>query len=184
MDKLPERIKLVRNTAGMTQQDFAKALGTHQNTIGRWERGQAEPDLNSVSLLCSKFDISPYWLLSGNGPMLEKDRDIKFVAGPGTKAGDMTDYKLSEVSGGPQFDATMAQLQARLVQLERERDEAREAELRAKDEALKAKDQALEALQALAFKGKEKDGPSIDDEPETSVFQRSLPRTDRKPDTK
>lgn len=184
MDNLPERIKLVRTTAGVTQQEFAKALGTHQNTIGRWERGQAEPDLNSVSLLCSKFGISPYWLLSGNGPMLEKDRDIKFVAGPGTKASELRPYKASEVSGGPKFDATMAQLQARLMQVEKERDEAREAELRAKDEALKAKDQALEALQVLAFKGREKDSPSIEDEPETTVAQHGLPESDRKSNMK
>lgn len=63
------------------------------------------------------------------------------------------------------------------MQVAKERDEAREAELRAKDEALKAKDQALEALQALAFKGKEKDGPGIDDEPETHMLQYAKPQS-------
>lgn len=86
----------------------------------------------------------------------------------------MGEYKLSEVSGGPQFDATMAQLQARLMQLERERDEAREAELRAKDEALKAKDEALEAMRALVT-SKGQHSPSIDDEPPTGVHQYGVP---------
>lgn len=180
MDSLAERIKKARVAANMTQDDFAKALGTHKNTVGRWERGQGEPEVKSITLMCSALGISPYWLLAGTGPMLEKDRDIKFMAGPETKAGELGPYKFSEVSGGPEFDARMAQLQARLMQVEKERDEAREAELRAKDEALKAKDQALEALQALAFKGKEKSGPSVDDEPETVVSQYGLPQSDRK----
>lgn len=183
MDSLAERIRKARVAANMTQDYFAKALGTHKNTVGRWERGQGEPEVKSITLMCSVLGVSPYWLLAGQGPMLEKDRDIKMVAGPGTKAGDLRGFKPGEVSGGPEFDATMARLQARMMQLERERDEAREGELRAKDEALKAKDQALEAMQALV-KGKAKDGPSIDDEPETPMIQYSVPQSGRKNVTK
>lgn len=178
MDTFADRIRELRGRK--TQDEFAKELGIHTNTLGRWERGQSEPDITTAQQICTQFGVSPYWLLAGQGPMLEKDRDIKFVAGPGTKASELRPYKASEVSGGPKFDATMAQLQARLMQVEKERDEAREAELRAKDEALKAKDQALEALQVLAFKGREKDSPSIEDEPETTVAQHGLPESDRK----
>jgi transcriptional regulator with XRE-family HTH domain len=156
----------------MTQDEFAQAIGSHKNTVGRWERGLGEPDIRSISLLCGKLGISPYWLLSGDGPMLDKDRDTKLVPCPDTEAGDLRGLKLSEVRGGSAFDTYMANLQAkwreiagslpegsedadmekaflyhRIKQLEAELAEARTAEL-------KAKDQALEALQALAFNGK------------------------------
>ncbi len=172
MDSFAQRIRSLRGMK--TQDDFAQELGIHKNTLGRWERGQAEPDVSTAQHICATFGVSPYWLLAGQGPMLEKDRNIRLIAGPETKAGDMGEYKPAEVSGGPQFDATMAQVQARLLKLERERDEAREAELRAKDEALKAKDEALEAMRALAFKG-QGGRPDNDAEPPTSMAQYGLP---------
>lgn len=178
METFAKRIRMLRGTK--TQDQFSQELGIHKNTLGRWERGIAEPDVSTAQHICTTFGVSPYWLLAGHGPMLEKDRDIKVMAGPPSQAGDLRAYKLSEVNGGPQFDATMAQFQARLMQLQRERDEAREAELRAKDEALKAKDQALEAMRALAFKDS---APGLD-APDPPVLQRSLPRSGRKTDTK
>lgn len=183
LSSLAARIKHIRSNAGLTQLDFAQSLAVHKNTVGKWERGEAEPDLRSVSQICSKFGTSAYWLMNGTGPVLEKEREIKAHVEAGTKAGDIGDYKLSEVSGGPQFDATMAQLQARLIRLQSERDEAREAELRAKDEALKAKDQALEAMRALAYTAKGH-AHAMDEDPETFIMQKGLPPTGRKTGTK
>ena len=174
MDSLADRIKKARTEANMTQDDFAKALGTHKNTVGRWERGQGEPEVKSITLMCSVLGVSPYWLLAGSGPMYEKDRDIKATIQENTTIGDYRDYKLSEVSGGPEFDTTMASLQARLMQLTKERDEARAAEIRAKDEALKAKDEALEAMRELAGKARKQASPSIDDEPESRMANYSV----------
>lgn len=166
---LAGRIRLARGTK--TQLEFAQALGVHKNTIGKWERGEAEPDLRSASQLCAQYGISAYWLLNGSGVMFDSDRDIKAHMEPNTKAGNLRDYKLSEINGGPEFDATLARLQGRIAQLEQERDEARAAELRAKDEALKAKDEALEAMRELAGKSRAKTGSSIDDEPPTDRAQ-------------
>lgn len=114
-DSVAGRLKLARTLMMKSQQDFGEQLGVHKNTISKWERGDAVPDLNSATLLCSKLGLSPYWLLNGEGPMLDKDRDVQLVAGSGTRAGDLRGYKLSEVSGGPKFDATMANLQGNLA---------------------------------------------------------------------
>lgn len=150
MDSLSDRIKQVRSNMGMTQDELANMLRVHKNTLRRWESGQGQPDAYMAGEICKRFGVSPYWLLNGTGPMLEKDRDIKMHIEPGTKAGDLRQYKPSEISGSPELDATTAHLQARLTQLERERDEARVAELKAKDEALRAKDIALQTLQEQA----------------------------------
>lgn len=203
METFAERIRTLRGRK--KQDEFAKELGIHTNTLGRWERGQAEPDISTAQKICTLLGVSPYWLLSGDGPMLDKDRDIKLHAGPGTKAGDLRGYKLSEVSGGPEFDATMARLQAKfkgianavpeesregadmekaylyhqVQQLEAELAEARAAEAKAKDEALKAKDEALAALKtALAAKDER---PNFTDVPNSAPGAPSHTRTNREP---
>ena len=170
MDTFAGRIRSLRGTK--KQDEFAQELGIHKNTLGRWERGQAEPDVSTAQLICTMFGVSPYWLLAGQGPMLEKDREIKVVATSETTAGEIGPYRLSEVSGGPEFDTTMAALQARLAQVTRERDDARAAELKAKDEALKAKDQALEAMQRLAYR---EHATPIDEDPPTDRIHKMVP---------
>lgn len=39
MSKLTETIRAIRQAAGLTQTEFADALGTTQSTVTRWERG-------------------------------------------------------------------------------------------------------------------------------------------------
>lgn len=36
-------LKQIRQALGMTQREFAKALGTYQKTIVRWENGETKP---------------------------------------------------------------------------------------------------------------------------------------------
>lgn len=175
MDAVSERLKFARQKAKRTQEDLAQAIGTHKNTVGRWERGLGEPDAKAITSICETLGLSPYWLLSGEGPMLDKDRDVAVEAKPGMKAGDLGGYKLSEVRGGPAFDTSMAKLQAKwreiasalpegredadmekaylyhqIQQLEAELAETKEAVLKAKDEAIRAQEIALQTLQEQA----------------------------------
>lgn len=67
-----ERLKEIRS--GVPQADFAKKVGVTTNTVGRLERGENTPDagyLNNV--LALHPDISPGWLLTGEGPMKRSD---------------------------------------------------------------------------------------------------------------
>jgi len=36
-------LKQIRQALGMTQCEFAKALGTYQKTVVRWEKGETKP---------------------------------------------------------------------------------------------------------------------------------------------
>ncbi len=104
-NSLAERIRLARVSAKITQQGFAEALGVHKNTVGKWERGEAEPDLKSVSILSKKLGISLYWLLNGEEPTQDKKKNLN---GNGEDQGeiselrrkiDMLEAELSETKG-------------------------------------------------------------------------------------
>jgi transcriptional regulator with XRE-family HTH domain len=67
LDTPSERIKHIRGS--LTQTEFAERLGVHKNTIGRYERGDGEPDIGVASKMCLIFGFDPNWLLFGEGPM-------------------------------------------------------------------------------------------------------------------
>ncbi len=46
--KLGKKIKLARVEMDMIQSDLAKAMGTMQKTISRWETGQSAPRLKNL----------------------------------------------------------------------------------------------------------------------------------------
>lgn len=46
-----ERILEIRRNAGLSQQNFAKALNIHWRTLQNWEYGTREPDDAAVTLL-------------------------------------------------------------------------------------------------------------------------------------
>ena len=57
MDKL---IKAIRQSAGMNQEQFAKALGTTALSINRWENGKTQPNKMAQTQLfefCKKNNI-------------------------------------------------------------------------------------------------------------------------------
>ncbi len=62
-----ERLKLIRGTN--TQAEFAAILGIHKNSLGRYERGDSEPDLEIARAICTKYGVSPEWFLFGTGEM-------------------------------------------------------------------------------------------------------------------
>lgn len=67
-----ERIKLLRKTLGLTQNEFASRLGfTGANpaaTVSNWESGKTQPTrlYNQISEV---FNVSLNWLLTGEGDM-------------------------------------------------------------------------------------------------------------------
>jgi phage repressor protein C with HTH and peptisase S24 domain len=69
-----KRLKLIRGD--QPQKEFAKQLGVHPNTIGRWERDEQSPDQRDLCNILLKFQgINPEWLLTGEGPMYKEEAD-------------------------------------------------------------------------------------------------------------
>ena len=63
------RIKQVRSSQKMTQQDFADKLGVKRGTIANYELGRNEPIDAVISLICDKFNVNESWLRTGHGDM-------------------------------------------------------------------------------------------------------------------
>lgn len=71
------RLKSVRTEAGMTQAQFAEALGTSRTAYAKYENGLVTPSDTFIGLLCNKFKISERWLRTGEGEMKsESDEDM------------------------------------------------------------------------------------------------------------
>lgn len=50
-------IKTMRLSRNMTQAELAKAIKRSQSTIGMWERGEREPDLEAQEALADAFNV-------------------------------------------------------------------------------------------------------------------------------
>jgi transcriptional regulator with XRE-family HTH domain len=55
---------------------FAKMIGEHQQNISKMEKGERFPTIDQICRLCLIFDISPTWILLGEGEM-NQVTDIK-----------------------------------------------------------------------------------------------------------
>ena len=58
-----EKIRILRQEKGISQQALAKMLGLSQKSIDNWERGTASPSATSVAKLADFFECSTDYLL-------------------------------------------------------------------------------------------------------------------------
>lgn len=64
-----ERIKKLRRSLDLTQQEFADRIGVKRNTIANYEIGRNEPIDSVLELIVREFGVSKQWLLDGTGEM-------------------------------------------------------------------------------------------------------------------
>ena len=65
------RLKMLRESLGISQHALACELGTSQGAIGNWESGIRQPNLDMLSKLASYFNVSTDFLLG------REDEDTK-----------------------------------------------------------------------------------------------------------
>lgn len=71
-----ERLKKLRKTLDLTQQEFADKIGMKRNTVANYEIHRNEPSAAVVSLICREFNVNEAWLRNGTGDMfLPTDRN-------------------------------------------------------------------------------------------------------------
>ena len=73
MNSIYDRIKTVRKTARLTQQEFSEKLGLKQNTIATYEMGKTSPSERTLSDICRVFNVDPCWLETGEGEMFRAE---------------------------------------------------------------------------------------------------------------
>lgn len=66
---MKDRIKKIRRTLDLTQQEFATRIGSVQNTITGYETGRRVPSSQVISLICREFGVNEVWLRTGEGDM-------------------------------------------------------------------------------------------------------------------
>ena len=64
-----ERIKQLRKTLGLTQQEFAERIGITRNAVANYETGRNEPIGSVLNLICNEYNVNPDWLHNGSGEM-------------------------------------------------------------------------------------------------------------------
>ena len=61
------RIKEIRQSNGLTQQEFADRIGIKRGTIANYELGRNEPIDAVIALICREFGVNESWLRYGTG---------------------------------------------------------------------------------------------------------------------
>jgi len=67
--EIKERLKKIRNSLHLTQQEFADRLGIKRNTVATYETGKSNPSDSAVVLICREFNVNEEWLRTGKGEM-------------------------------------------------------------------------------------------------------------------
>ena len=53
-----DRIRFFRLRAGLSQQELGNRLGVSAVAVGKWERGQTQPDIRSLTAMADIFGAS------------------------------------------------------------------------------------------------------------------------------
>ncbi len=62
-----ERVKQLRTTLDLTQEEFGKKLGVTRSAISYIESGRSNLTDRMIFLICSEFNVSEDWLRHGTG---------------------------------------------------------------------------------------------------------------------
>lgn len=71
-----DNIRKQRKRRGLSQEEFAEAIGVSRQTVSNWESGKVAPTSENIDGICNIFDMS-YEELKGDGDAEDKisDRD-------------------------------------------------------------------------------------------------------------
>lgn len=86
---MKERLRKLRKTLDLTQQEFADRIGSARDNIAGYETGRRNPSVAVISLICTKFNVNEEWLRTGNGEMfieLTRDEQIENFVGDTLKS--------------------------------------------------------------------------------------------------
>jgi len=61
------RIKEIRDSLNLTQEEFGKRIGSARNTIANYENGNRNPSNSVLMSICREFNVNETWLRTGEG---------------------------------------------------------------------------------------------------------------------
>ncbi|MBQ4510460.1 MAG: helix-turn-helix transcriptional regulator [Clostridia bacterium] len=78
-----EKIKLLRKSKYMTQEDLAECLNVSISAVSQWEIGKTMPDITLIPFICNVFDVSSDTLLEID--VTKKKQEIEKIREEGAK---------------------------------------------------------------------------------------------------
>ena len=76
-EQVAERIKTMRMSRGMSQQDLANALHCGQSTIAMYETGKRMPDAETIDYLADIFNVPAYSIMYSEDEMIPAYRSAQ-----------------------------------------------------------------------------------------------------------
>lgn len=67
---MKERLKILRKSLNMTQEEFAARIGIKRNSYANYEIGRNKPIDAVIFSICREYGVSETWLRTGKGEML------------------------------------------------------------------------------------------------------------------
>jgi len=103
MANYSERLRQLRTARGLSQMEFSKQIGISKSSVNMYERGEREPNLETLERIADFFDVDLSYLLgktdAARSPADSRrtvtDDDIKFALFGGS--GEITDAMYEEV---------------------------------------------------------------------------------------
>ena len=81
--EISTQIKKYRNTMELSQEELAEKIYVTRQTISNWENGKSYPDIHSLLLLSSLFNVSLDQLIKGDIEIMKNDittaEVVKFI---------------------------------------------------------------------------------------------------------
>lgn len=79
-----ERIKELRKSLNLSQDEFGRKLGVTRGAITNIELNKTEPKELFLELICKVFSVNEQWLRTGEGqmfkPLTEQEKLLKYTA--------------------------------------------------------------------------------------------------------
>lgn len=69
---MKERLRLLRKSLDITQQEFADRIGIKRNSYANYETGRNTPIDAIILSICREFGVNETWLRTGEGEMFEE----------------------------------------------------------------------------------------------------------------
>lgn len=118
MDRKPgvmgDRLRAVRKSLKLSQQEFAERIGIKRNTIANYESGRNDPVESVVELIKREYGVNRAWLETGEGEMFFSQMPTGSVAAT-NNSGDVIGQLMEEYGLIPE----MRQLIETLVSMDR-----------------------------------------------------------------
>jgi len=115
---LGSRIKAIRATQNITQQDFAERIGISRGGLANYEVDRNVPIDAVIVSICREFGVNESWLRTGEGEMLRPvDRDEEIAAFMGdVMCGETPDFRRRLIAVLAKLDSSEWELLEKMAQ--------------------------------------------------------------------